>query len=66
MMVREIIKPQMTVLRFMHSKGLAEAFFQHTCFKASSLALYGDEPIHHPYSFMAMMAFWKKLKLGAR
>ena len=58
MRVRDIIKPQMTTLRFMYFRGLDEAYFQNVCRKASHLAFYGDSVRHHPYSFAEMKSFW--------
>jgi len=54
MKVRDIIKPQMTTLRFMHSNELAEYYFQITCHEATILAREGEGVRYHPYSFKAM------------
>lgn len=54
MKVRDIIKPQMTVLRYLHSEAFAEGYFQNVCHSAYKYELLGGEGRHHPYSFGKM------------
>ena len=55
--VRDIIAPQMTVLWFMWSRDLAEAYFQSVCHAAYGLAEFGERERHHPYSYKKAAAF---------
>ena len=55
--VREIIVANMTVVRFLYSKNIAEAYFQSVCYAASSLAIFDERERYHPYSFHKMKDF---------
>ncbi len=52
--VRNIIRAQMTILRFLYSKSFAEAYFQRVCHAASGLEFFGYMGGYHPYSFKKM------------
>ena len=52
--IRDIIKPHMTVFRFMFNESAAEGYFQSVCQSAFQLSEYGDKELHHPYSFGKM------------
>lgn len=51
MLVKDIIKANRTVLMFLHSRQLGDAYFQDVCIAASVLAYYHECGRYHPYSF---------------
>ena len=55
----DIIRPKMTVLRYLHSKGMADAYFQNVCQAAFRYAYDGDMELYHPYSFAKMVSVYR-------
>ena len=54
--VRDIIRPQMTILRFLYSSAFSEFYFQSVCQSAIGMVHFDRREIHHPYSFGKMKA----------